>query len=616
MKQYTYSVTKIDRNAADVVVIDMADKKGRPVFDFKPGQYVMVSYKNEKGVVPDKHAFSIASAPSQKDRLTLGIKILGNFTQGIAKLKVGDDIFVSGPFGDFVFDDKKHKDLVMIAGGIGITPFMSAMRYATDTGLPNKLSLLYSNRTLAGTLFMQEIREMQERNANLRALFSVTDEALPGNAPDIIGERLSGQVISETLGGFDGKTFFLCGPKGFMEAMKNELRVRGATADQIAMEEFSMIPDSGFWVRMKNLSYATGFAGLAMLLPFYFIYQSAFASELEDAERDDVFLSRFYNEAKLYDITRTAYERMLGDPEIALSDGVRSFAADDAIREEDESENKKTFFAAPSTARAASITPNGTKTSVAAARSQTAVASAPAPVTSASSVTKAPAATAAPVAVTNAPASQVAAVVQPPAPQPVTSASVTTPAPTASAAPSVPVTQPAPAAATQPVVTAPAPAPVPVPTTSTSVVSHPATPVPAPAQPITQPAATRPTAPVVTMPVTPTRPVQMPAPVTSVSGVVTQPAVPAIPSAPIVRPTAPIQTPVIRPTTPAPITSVSGAVTQPSTGTGGYYPTYPSILPEYGYYYGDDDDDHYDDDDDHYGGYYGYYGYGDYEDDD
>ena len=288
MKEYKYFIERTYKPASDVVVLELAEKNGNPVFGFKPGQYVMISYKNEKGKIEDKHAFSIASAPSDKDYIRLGIKISGNFTQGISKLREGEEIFVSGPFGDFVFDEKKHQEAVFLAGGIGITPFISALRQAAQNNLPNKLSLIYSNRNIAGTIFLDELKELAKNNKNIRTLFSITEEKIPRGAEGFVNERVNRKIISDYIGSVSGKTFFLCGPEKFMFSMKENLISLGVKKEQIMAEEFTMIADSGFRPMAKSISYAVGFSVAAMLLPFYLIYGASKGNSVVSINKEDI----------------------------------------------------------------------------------------------------------------------------------------------------------------------------------------------------------------------------------------------------------------------------------------------------------------------------------------
>ncbi len=275
MKEYRYYIKKINKKGDDTIVLELGDLRGIPVFDFQSGQYVMIYYKNAKGEIEQKHTFSIASSPLENGSIQLGIRVTGPFTRGLSKMKEGDEIFVDGPYGNFTFKKEKHHDLVFLAGGVGITPFISALRYATLHQLPNKMTLLYSNRTFESALFLEEILELEKKNKNLRTLLSVTDEKFPYKATGFINKRLSPEIIKNFIGHTHGKTFFLCGPQKFMEAMKENLKKIGVQDFQIETEGFSMIEDEGIWPKIRNTFYALSFAMAVFLLPFYFIYKSA-----------------------------------------------------------------------------------------------------------------------------------------------------------------------------------------------------------------------------------------------------------------------------------------------------------------------------------------------------
>lgn len=274
MPEYTYHIKKIYQPAPEMVILEAGNKKGQPVFDYRPGQYAMISYKNKYGLPEDKHAFSLASSPSQKDRILFGIKIEKSFTQGLIRLKEGDPLLVAGPYGKFCYEERKHADLVMIAGGIGITPFFSTLNYATDYNLKNKLTLIYSAKTKKCATFCEEIKELEHKNTNISTLFSFTDEPGESNKKNIVHKRIDAELIRNLIGSVHGKIFFICGPAPFMKAMVNNLLSLGVTRDKIEMEEFSMIPDANLWPRLRNFSYALGVAVIIFVIAFNLIGKS------------------------------------------------------------------------------------------------------------------------------------------------------------------------------------------------------------------------------------------------------------------------------------------------------------------------------------------------------
>ncbi|MEI8360857.1 MAG: FAD-binding oxidoreductase [bacterium] len=272
MFEYKYRIKSISQPANDLVLIDLVSANGQPIFKYRPGQYVMISYRNEAGQIEEKHSFSIASSPTEQGVLRLGIRVMGRFTQGLLKLKPESDILVYGPFGTFSFDEARHASAVFLAGGIGITPFLSALAYATDKKLPNQLSLLYSNRTLKGTAFFDDLKKIESTNSNVKMLMSVTDEKSLAPTAGIITERFCTSILKDFIGDVYAKTFFLCGPAAFMKGMKNCLLELGAKEEQILMEEFSMTANRSAFSRLNYVVSMAGYGALAALLPFYVIY--------------------------------------------------------------------------------------------------------------------------------------------------------------------------------------------------------------------------------------------------------------------------------------------------------------------------------------------------------
>ncbi|MFZ4648314.1 MAG: ferredoxin--NADP reductase [Patescibacteria group bacterium] len=297
MLEYKYYIKKISQPSPDLVVFEVGDKRGLPVFSFRPGQYAMISYKNSRGEIEDKHAFSMASSPTERDLIRFGVRIQGGFTQGLTNLRENDEIIVSGPYGKFIYDEKKYSDIVLIAGGIGITPFFSALIYATDNNLPNKLSLIYSARTAGGATFYNEIKNLEKNNSNISTLFSFTDEPGIPISNNVIHQRLDANIINNFLGNILGKTFFICGPAPFMTAMVTNLTSLGVAKNQIQMEEFSMLTDQKFRSRVKNFSYALGFAVIMFALVFSLLGRPAASISTSKNTYNQTLLNKINNAA-------------------------------------------------------------------------------------------------------------------------------------------------------------------------------------------------------------------------------------------------------------------------------------------------------------------------------
>ncbi len=229
-----YKINKIEK-IQDVVILDTMPEKGE-VFNFIPGQFIMLTLYNTDGEISQQRPFSICSSPLNKNRLQLAIKIHGEFTQKVATLKNGDYVGISKPTGFFTFNEKRMENSVFIAGGIGITPFMSAVRYISEKGLSNKITLLYSNKTKKNIIFLKELESLSKEHKNIEVIFTLTDK-IPDRWKYEQG-RIDITMIKKYCLSFDEKYFSVCGPSGFIESIITQLEKSGVTKDYIDMERF------------------------------------------------------------------------------------------------------------------------------------------------------------------------------------------------------------------------------------------------------------------------------------------------------------------------------------------------------------------------------------------
>jgi 3-phenylpropionate/trans-cinnamate dioxygenase ferredoxin reductase subunit len=151
------------------------------VFDYKPGQFSMIHLFGDDGVTTwQKKAYSMASDPSNREYLEFGIKIHGDFTRKLATLKEKDVVGIEGPYGIFTYSAQTHTDVVMFAGGIGITPFISMIRCAIEQKLGNKIFLYYFNQTENDISFKEILDDEALKNANLTVVYSVDNAVTEG----------------------------------------------------------------------------------------------------------------------------------------------------------------------------------------------------------------------------------------------------------------------------------------------------------------------------------------------------------------------------------------------------------------------------------------------------
>jgi predicted ferric reductase len=199
--------------------------EGDEILDFSPGQFVFIEFKLP-GVLGQSHPFSISSAPSEKG-FALTIKALGDFTNELQNIPKGTRALVEGPFGRFSPVYRRSHSYIWVAGGIGITPFLSMAR-SLLTSKP--VDLYYVVRTEKEAIFLPELQEITKRIPTLRIIPWFTKQY--------------GHLTSEGFIKYSPELFnsniFVCGPPAMMKSTKKELRKAGVKSAHIHSEEFNM----------------------------------------------------------------------------------------------------------------------------------------------------------------------------------------------------------------------------------------------------------------------------------------------------------------------------------------------------------------------------------------
>jgi ferredoxin-NADP reductase len=148
---------------------------GQP-FVFKPGQCIRITlldplYKDKKGNSRD---FSIASSPGEPS-LMIAMRMTGSaFKRSLADLPLGSSVWVNGPYGDFFLDVDPTRPAVFLAGGIGITPFRSMVKHAIEQHSPQRLTMVYCDRTPDDAAFLDELQNWEKETPKFRLLATMT----------------------------------------------------------------------------------------------------------------------------------------------------------------------------------------------------------------------------------------------------------------------------------------------------------------------------------------------------------------------------------------------------------------------------------------------------------
>jgi ferredoxin-NADP reductase len=199
-------------------------------FTFKPGQAITLLLTDPPAEPNSKQRiFSLVSAPFEA-----GLSIATRMREGSAfkrelkRLPAGTTLQLKGPRGVMTLHDDRRRAAVFIAGGIGITPFMSMLRQAAHDGLEQPLFLTCSNRRPEDTPFLAELQALARGNRNMRMLARMTDRE----------GFVDGEAISRFAAAAPAPIYYLAGPPAMVNAMKTVLRGAGVAVEDVRSEEF------------------------------------------------------------------------------------------------------------------------------------------------------------------------------------------------------------------------------------------------------------------------------------------------------------------------------------------------------------------------------------------
>lgn len=204
--------------------------------NFKPGQYFTVRlidppYHDDRGAM--RH-FSIVNSPNEKGILSFATRLRESaFKKSIAEFPIGTEVEVGSISGDFILPDDTSKPLVFIAGGIGITPFMSMLRFAKEENLDTKITLLYSSKDRESAAFLGELQKIA--NPNFKPVFTMTED------PKWEGEkgRVDTEFIKKYVEDLGSSVFYVAGPPAMTNAIVDALKELGIESSRIRYENFT-----------------------------------------------------------------------------------------------------------------------------------------------------------------------------------------------------------------------------------------------------------------------------------------------------------------------------------------------------------------------------------------
>ncbi len=226
------------RSEATEVISFVFDLGGQP-FEYQPGQYVFyeldaLDFPDERG---NRRHFTISSSPTEKGIVMLTTRMRGSgFKETLRHAPLGYELSIGTPMGGFVVPGDETRHHVFIAGGIGVTPFRSILRYAVDAKKPIDALMLYFNHSSTDIVFQQELEEISE----LMPTFSIVN-ALSGPEPGWKGEkgRLNEELLRRWVPTLGQQFFWISGPPPMVMAYKTLIKQTGVSEESIRADNFT-----------------------------------------------------------------------------------------------------------------------------------------------------------------------------------------------------------------------------------------------------------------------------------------------------------------------------------------------------------------------------------------
>lgn len=230
--KYRFVVDKVVKESSSAVSIYISGQN-MTRFNWNSGQYAIFTFL-QKGLTPQPHPFSISWSPLDRDVIRVTVKAVGDYTKKLQNLKPGAKVLVEGPLGVFGQQVGPEKQVLLVAGGIGITPLRCLFeRYARNG---RDVVLLYAAKKREDFVLNKEVEEIAQEFDNAKLVYVCED--------DINGVqkgRISRELIEQHVTDIPGRRAFVCGPPAMMNAVEKLLIEMGLPKRKIFTERFSFL---------------------------------------------------------------------------------------------------------------------------------------------------------------------------------------------------------------------------------------------------------------------------------------------------------------------------------------------------------------------------------------
>jgi ferredoxin-NADP reductase len=230
-------VVRLFDETPNVRTLRLAEPSGGEIpFRHLPGQFVTFTVRPIDQQV--KRSYTIASSPTRRDFIDVTVKreAQGTVSNFLHHMHEGDTVQVTGPSGNFTFIGEEANSIVLVSGGVGITPMMSVVRYLTDRSWRGDIFFLFGSRTEQDIIYREELEYLRRRHPNLHLTIAISNPETV-DSPYAKG-NITKELLTQSVPHIATRRVHICGPKGMMDAVKAMLIDSGLGLEQIKTEVF------------------------------------------------------------------------------------------------------------------------------------------------------------------------------------------------------------------------------------------------------------------------------------------------------------------------------------------------------------------------------------------
>lgn len=233
-ESYTSKVVGMEELTYDIILLRV--KLIHPkTMNFRPGQYAQLKVPGIEII----RAYSIASNPKYPDTLEFIVRYVpkGQATTFVHKaLKIGDNVSLTGPYGDFYLQEDSNRDIICIAGGSGKAPIRSIVAYLKDRGMNRKVTYFFGARSKKDLYYTEEFKAIEKEFPNFKYVPALSD---PKEEDNWTGETgLITEVLDRMTDDLSDFEAYLCGSPGMINACINVLEKHDLPEQQIFFDKF------------------------------------------------------------------------------------------------------------------------------------------------------------------------------------------------------------------------------------------------------------------------------------------------------------------------------------------------------------------------------------------